>query len=108
VTREQKDSSFGDFVKPITPSKASDVFDQASHDYEALKDYRYYSGLMSPEEEQRETWHREAHEAARQGRACILYDEWPNAPGMAAQGEGPDVIRGHGAAQSVSDGPSSV
>jgi hypothetical protein len=65
VTREQKDSSFGDFVKPITPSKASDVFDQASHDYEALKDYRYYSGLMSPEEEQRETWHREAHEAAR-------------------------------------------
>jgi hypothetical protein len=62
VTRDQ---SFGEFVRPIAPSKASDVVDEATHDYEALKDYRYYSGLMSPEEEQRETWHREAHEAAR-------------------------------------------
>jgi hypothetical protein len=59
---------------------APDVFNQAVHDYEAEKDRRYYSGEMSPEEEQRETWHREAMDAALEGRACILYDEWPNAP----------------------------
>jgi membrane protease YdiL (CAAX protease family) len=60
---------------------APDIFDQATHDYEALKDYRYFSGLMTPEEEQRETWHRDTLQAEHKGRASLIrYDEWPNAP----------------------------
>jgi hypothetical protein len=64
----------------VGPVSALDVFNQTVHDYLADVDRRYFGGLMSPEEEQRETWHRDAQEAHRQGRACILYDEWPNAP----------------------------
>jgi hypothetical protein len=71
---------------PIAQCKAQvavndpDVFNQAVHDHLADIDRRYFGGLMSPEEEQRETWNRDAHEAHRKGLACILYDEWPNAP----------------------------
>jgi hypothetical protein len=59
---------------------APDVFDQAVHDYLALQDYRYYSGLMSPEEEQRETWHRDTLQAEHEGRASLIrYDDpFPN------------------------------
>jgi hypothetical protein len=64
----------------------ADVFNQAVHDHLADVDRRYYGGLMSADDEQRETWHREAHEAHRKGLACILYGEWPNAPR-----EGPSV-----------------
>lgn len=62
---------------------APDVFNQAVHDYEAEKDRRYYSGLMSPEEEQRETWHRDAHIAEAPGRASLICYDHPNDPNRA-------------------------
>jgi hypothetical protein len=62
---------------------APGVFNQAVHDYEAEKDRRYYSGLMSPEEEQRETWHRDAHIAEAQGRASLISYDHPNDPNRA-------------------------
>ena len=62
---------------------APDVFYQATHDYLADADRRYFGGLMSPEEEQRETWHRDAHIAEAQGGASLICYDHPNDPNRA-------------------------